>query len=108
MSNEMSTIVANVIAETLREFSVSVANLAGEEITTIERVVGFEETGLMTRDAGLVVTLANGSEFQVTVVLSKRADTGVDCIECGMWFADKAGCSAHLVAEHGWDPDDAN
>lgn len=107
MSNEMSTVVANTLAETLREFSVPVVDLKGDEVTSVESVVGFEQTGLLTRDAGFVVTLANGSEFQVTVVLSKRADTGVDCVECGMWFRDRESCSAHLVAEHGWDPEDA-
>ena len=34
------------------------------------RVTTFSDAGLLTRDRGLVVTLADGSEFQVTIVRS--------------------------------------
>ena len=33
----------------------------------------FEAGGYLTRDAGLVVRLANGSEFQITIVQSRNA-----------------------------------
>jgi hypothetical protein len=32
----------------------------------------FDECGLLTRDAGIVVRMKNGSEFQITVVQSRR------------------------------------
>jgi hypothetical protein len=35
--------------------------------------VTFDEAGVLTRDAGLVVQFADGTEFQVTVVRSSRA-----------------------------------
>ena len=34
------------------------------------RVTTFTDAGLLTRDRGLVVTLADGSEFQLTIVRS--------------------------------------
>ncbi|MGH9867482.1 MAG: hypothetical protein ACREAA_04865 [Candidatus Polarisedimenticolia bacterium] len=41
--------------------------------TTIRRIHTFEEVGVLSRDAGLVVTLTDGSEFQLTVVRSRVA-----------------------------------
>ena len=38
------------------------------------QVQSFEQAGILTRDAGLVLTLADGSEYQVTVIRSKGAD----------------------------------
>lgn len=38
----------------------------------LKRVDEFENTGLLTRDAGVLVGFEDGSEFQVTVVQSKR------------------------------------
>ena len=35
------------------------------------RVQTFEEAGVMTRDAGLVITLPDGTEFQLTIVQSR-------------------------------------
>ena len=35
------------------------------------RVQTFEEAGMMTRDAGLVITLPDGTEFQLTIVQSR-------------------------------------
>ena len=32
------------------------------------RVQTFDEAGVMTRDAGLVITLPDGTEFQLTIV----------------------------------------
>ena len=35
------------------------------------RVHTFDEAGMMTRDAGLVITLPDGTEFQLTIVQSR-------------------------------------
>lgn len=35
------------------------------------RVKTFEEAGVMTRDKGLVITLPDGSEYQITIKRSK-------------------------------------
>lgn len=35
------------------------------------RVHTFDEAGVMTRDAGLVITLPDGTEFQLTIVQSR-------------------------------------
>jgi len=35
------------------------------------RVRSFEECGVMTYDKGLVITLADGSEYQLTIVQSR-------------------------------------
>ena len=35
------------------------------------RVQTFDEAGVMTRDAGLVITLPDGTEFQLTIVQSR-------------------------------------
>ena len=35
------------------------------------RVHTFDEAGVMTRDAGLVITLPDGSEYQVTILRSR-------------------------------------
>ena len=47
------------------------------ELTDMD-VRTFSDSGLMTRDKGLVVKLADGSEFQVTVVQSVFGDDDED------------------------------
>jgi len=44
-----------------------------EEGSVLEdaQVYSYEEAGLLTRDEGLVLKLANGNEFQITIVQSK-------------------------------------
>lgn len=37
----------------------------------VAMIATFEEAGLMTRNAGIVVRLDDGSEFQVTIVRSR-------------------------------------
>lgn len=103
MSDVMSVTVATALMEVVREFSVPVQNERGEDVTSLERVASFEETGLLTRDAGFLVVLANGEEYQVTVKRSKQATDGDYCVECGMWFESPAGLRSHLMGEHGWD-----
>ena len=40
---------------------------------TVKSVRTYPEVGMLTNDAGLVVTMKDGSEFQLTVVQSRRA-----------------------------------
>jgi hypothetical protein len=49
--------------DTLRE--------ALEEADNVRRIETFEEAGVLTRNAGLVIRMTDGSEFQVTVVRSR-------------------------------------
>ena len=57
------------------------------EMTAPECVNSFAEAGVMTSDEGLVVTMDDGSEFQITVVESRGRSRPVDpedcCQECG-------------------------
>lgn len=41
------------------------------ELEDLEGIRTFLEAGVMTQDAGLVIQMADGSEFQVTIVKSK-------------------------------------
>lgn len=41
------------------------------EYTGVESTVSFENSGMLTINKGLVVRLANGSEFHLTVVKSR-------------------------------------
>jgi hypothetical protein len=41
------------------------------ECDGIEQVVAFDTAGILTRDAGLVVRMANGAEYQITIVQSR-------------------------------------
>ncbi len=38
----------------------------------LKRTRSFDAAGLLTRDEGLIVTMKDGSEFQVTVLQSRR------------------------------------
>ena len=49
----------------LDQFSLS------RELADIERVTTFDEAGLMTRDAGLVITTNDGNEFQLSIRQSR-------------------------------------
>jgi hypothetical protein len=37
----------------------------------VRSVMTYDEAGMLTRDAGLVVRISDGSEFQITVVQSR-------------------------------------
>ena len=37
----------------------------------IRSVVTFEETGLLTRNAGLIVRMDDGTEFRITIIRSR-------------------------------------
>jgi len=41
------------------------------DIEQVRRVQTFEDAGMLTRDRGLVVTMTDGTEFQITIVQSK-------------------------------------
>jgi alpha-D-ribose 1-methylphosphonate 5-triphosphate diphosphatase PhnM len=47
-----------------------------DDQSVIDRVETFEENGVLAMNKGLVVRMEDGSEFQVTVVQSKRARNG--------------------------------
>jgi hypothetical protein len=65
---------AHKFAEVLRDAIVVFDESAGfDEDVCLRGVDTFAEVGLLTRDAGIVVQFADGSEFQVTVVRSSRA-----------------------------------
>jgi len=40
---------------------------------TVARVETYREVGMLTRDVGLVVTMKDGAEFQITIVQSRQA-----------------------------------
>ena len=44
----------------------------------VRRVATYQETGVLTNDRGLVVTFDDGSEIQVTLVLSRRGRNDED------------------------------
>lgn len=60
-------------AATLHQAIEYAAELEHPELEGVT-VESFEQAGLMTGNAGLVVTLEDGSAFQVTVVQRKGAD----------------------------------
>jgi len=43
----------------------------GNGLEDIKRVRTYGEVGMLTKNAGLVITTADGSEFQVTIVQSR-------------------------------------
>jgi hypothetical protein len=51
----------------------------GLQVLANTQVRTFEDAGLLTRDLGIVLSLEDGSEFQITIVQSARAeDEGED------------------------------
>jgi len=42
-----------------------------EELAEIERISTFDKAGVLTQDAGLVITMKDGSEFQLTIIQSR-------------------------------------
>lgn len=63
--------LAEVMKELIESFDGCGADALGEPELDGANVGTFHEAGVMTADAGLVVTLADGSEFQVMMVQSK-------------------------------------
>jgi hypothetical protein len=44
----------------------------------VKGVSTFDESGMLTRNNGLVVRIKDGSEFQVTIVQSEQSDDKLD------------------------------
>ncbi len=59
-----------------QEFSDALEDILGEltdeDVLDVRRVCSFEERGVLTGNAGIIVTLESGEEFQLTIVQSKR------------------------------------
>ena len=49
-------------------------DLAAEPSYYVRRVQTFEEAGVPIEDRGLVVTMADGSEYQITIVESRELE----------------------------------
>jgi hypothetical protein len=60
-----------------REFEKTLSD-ALEEVFEVFEIMSFENAGLMTGNAGLVIRMDDGSEFQVTIVQSVFADEDED------------------------------
>ena len=54
-------------AELLRE----VLDESGNDAQAFRRIETFEEAGILTLNAGLVVELTDGTEYQITIVRSR-------------------------------------
>jgi hypothetical protein len=59
------------IAVMLSNLLYSADSEAQNECADIERVTSFEDGGVLTMNAGLTLRLADGTEFQVTIVRSR-------------------------------------
>ncbi len=44
---------------------------SANDLADVHRVRTFEEEGVLTSDAGLVITMASGAEYQLTLVRSR-------------------------------------
>jgi len=51
----------------------AIANTDEMRERKILRIESYEEAGVLTTDPGLVVTMDDGTEFQLTIVLSRRS-----------------------------------
>ena len=61
----------HALMATISEASVDYKSDEALDIEQVRRVQTFEEAGILTRNRGLVVTMTDGTEFQITVVQSK-------------------------------------
>jgi hypothetical protein len=43
----------------------------GDQLDAVSKVRTYEEAGVLTRDAGLVLTTVDGAEYQLTLVRSR-------------------------------------
>ncbi len=61
-----------------REFSDALEDILGEltdeDVLDVRHVRSFETVGVLTTNAGLVIRLDGGDEFQLTIVQSKKAE----------------------------------
>lgn len=61
--------IETLIAETLN--AAIDGDEAPEEVQAIRLIRTFDAEGLLTTDAGLVLQMADGSEYQITIVQSR-------------------------------------
>lgn len=52
-------------------FADEIAAIAGDDEVTVESVQSFDNAGLLTSHAGVVLNLTDGSEYQLTVKCSR-------------------------------------
>lgn len=64
---------ADIIVELIESYEESGADSLGEPELEGVSVSTFRDAALMTSDDGVVVTLRDGSEFQLTVIQSKAS-----------------------------------
>jgi hypothetical protein len=64
-------------------------------LDSLRSAYAYEDAGILTRDKGLVLTFANGAEFQLTIVQSRwgrdtgsEAETFEDDADAALWDAD--------------------
>jgi hypothetical protein len=63
--------------ESLLRDLVEYADSDGAELN-VRSVDTFENAGILTRNRGLVISLVDGSEFQLTIVQSQRSTSETD------------------------------
>jgi len=63
--------MAHPNAENLENILIDALNYYAEEEAVRIKTRTYEDVGMLTTDRGLVVTLPDGSQFQVTIVQSK-------------------------------------
>jgi hypothetical protein len=63
--------VAQALVDTIRDRAESTVEMFAENGIEVTHAENFGESGVLTRNAGLVITLADGAEYQVTVVRSR-------------------------------------
>lgn len=77
MEPTTSALVAERMASLLGEFSYmdeadrDAANLTDADLFQDAAIRSYAEAGVLTRDDGLVVRLADGAEYQITIVKSR-------------------------------------
>lgn len=79
--DDMPTTTAQTVAASLSELVSELTYLDAEDVAAVfsadvsgligSTVSSYEEAGVLTRDAGFVVHLEDGSEYQITVVKSR-------------------------------------
>ena len=63
--------VAQAFVDTITESSATAADMFIENGLAVTRAESFGDRGMLTQSAGLVVTLADGAEYQVIIVRSR-------------------------------------
>lgn len=72
--NELATAMQFLLEEQREDLCLALeeqADAEGDEAPVVEGFAGYREAGVMTTDAGFVVRMQDGAEYQVTVVRSR-------------------------------------